>query len=240
MWVRKKEGWKCEPIWSFGCGGIGEWVCSKRHQSSKIFLHEGIKDAKLRTPSPPHQLQYRRSPAHSCTPHSRGGSMELPWAISQPQGRTGWSQHGTVSVLHVWKAEKLHFSSSARTVLMCLSHRTENFFRGWELSDSYCPCSGSADEHLCHITLSLQGKVAGKVPGSTHPYGCSGLCLLLAKYLRCLRPTRILADFWHNSPKMASVSFSYLSGVQSLAGTPEHCLSVIHKLLEMWWRNKYP
>lgn len=36
----------------------------------------------------------------------------------------------------------------------------------------------------------------------------------------------------HDSPKIPSVLFSHLPGVQSLAGIPKHCLSVIHKLLD--------
>lgn len=128
--------------------------------------------------------------------------------------------------------EKLYFNNSGRTVLVCLSQRAENFFRGWEMSDSSVPAqvqqmsSSITSPFLCRI------KLLEKVPSSTHPYACSGLCLLLSEYHTCLWPTGILVDFWHDSPKIPSVSFSYLSGVQSLAGTPEHCLSLIHKLLE--------
>lgn len=155
---------------SFDHGGVGEWVCRKGHQSRKIPLPEGIKDAKLRTPS------------HH-TSSSTGGALHTPAQATAMVGAWSFS---------------VYFNSSARTVIMCLSHREENSLRGWELSDSCCSCWGSADEHLYHITLSLQDKVVGKVPGSSHPYTC-GFCFLLSKYLTCLWPSRISVEFWHTT-----------------------------------------
>lgn len=143
------------------------------------------------TPAPAQQESC--TPLHKPQPwQEHGASLGLAAPAlefsSLRQGLTGAcvAQHGTVHVMHIRKTETLYFNSSARTVIMCLSHRAENFFRGWELSDSYCLCSGSADEHLFRTTLSLQDKVAGKVPGSYHPYACSELCLLLSEYLTCL------------------------------------------------------
>lgn len=93
-----------------GVEELGTGSPRKRHQSRKIPLPEGIKDTKLRT-SPHHNSsstgEALHTPAH---PTAMAGAQSFPGAccpcagISQPQGRTGWSLHGTANVLLVWKA----------------------------------------------------------------------------------------------------------------------------------------
>lgn len=78
-----------------------EWVCRRGHQSRKIPLPEGTKDAELRTHSHHTSSSTARVLHTPAQATAMAGARSFPGAgcsstgIFQPQVKTGWSLHGT-------------------------------------------------------------------------------------------------------------------------------------------------